>query len=115
MRVQLPLALLLASTAVACVDESTTPDSGEVVSALELENGGFDTTDEAPLFAAETMFQEATIEADAIQNDPMAADAEMRTMESALDADVRDVAVLWGRIPADPTATVARDWSGELR
>jgi hypothetical protein len=115
MRVQLPLALLLASTTVACVDDATMPENDEVISALELDNGGFDTTDEAPLFAADTMFQDAAIESDALAPDPMEADAEMRTMEDAPDADVRDVAVLWGRIPADPTATVVRDWSGELR
>lgn len=114
MRVQLPLALLLASTTIACVDDAGTTET-ELATALEQENGGFDTTDEAPLFAAETMFQDASIEGDGVQADSMAADAEMQTMENAVDANVLDLAVLWGRIPADPTATVARNWSGELK
>lgn len=109
MRLQLPLALLIT----ACVN-TPAPDE-DVTSALEQENGGFDTSDEAPMFASEEIFAEAAIEADTLVADPMETDATIASMEAAPNAEVLDVMMLWGQMPPDPETTVARDWSGELR
>ncbi len=114
MRYQLPLALLLASTTVACTTDEATTTETEVASALELENGGFDTSDEAPLFADDAAFAAAELEADRPIADPMLDDAEMRTLESAPGARILDVVVMWGHFRADPNAPTRHDWSGML-
>src|SRR4051812_13499294 len=119
MRAKLPLALLLASTTVACVDDakSAEPTSADVTSAIEKDNGGLDTTDEAPMFGAELAFDAASIEADAATADPMSGDPTIVAMTgpNATNVVARDLVILWGRMPADRTATTPRDWSGELR
>lgn len=114
MRAKLPLALLLAATT-ACVDN--TPSSTEdIAAALEQENGGLDTSDEAPMFDADQQFAAAEIEADTSVSDEMSADPVM-TQLAAPGANVvaRDLIIVWGRFPADRDATTGRDWSGELR
>lgn len=114
----LPLALLLATTTAACVDDAqppTEPTTDDVVSAIEKENGGLDTTDEAPEFGAEAAFTAAAIETDAAETDAMASDPAMTELASAPNVLARDLVILWGRFPADPTATTGRDWSGSLQ
>lgn len=113
MRLQLSIALLSVTACVNTPTEATEPE--EVVSALELENGGFETTDEAPMFAMEEAFADSSIEADALVADPMESDATIASMESAPNAEVLDIMMLWGQMPPDVTATAVRDWSGELR
>jgi hypothetical protein len=110
MRLQLSLALL---SITACVN-TPSPDD-DVTAALEQENGGFETTDEAPMFAMEDAYAETAIEADTLVADPMESDATIASMESAPNAEVLDVMMLWGQLPPDPDATAVRDWSGELR
>ncbi|MGE0549825.1 MAG: hypothetical protein AB7O24_18340 [Kofleriaceae bacterium] len=114
MRPQLPLALLLASTTAACLD-SASDETQDVLSALEQDNGGFDTEDEAPMFGEAELYASAEIEADAAIDDPMANDPALLEMQSAVDVSVRNLVIVWGQLPADPNATEARDWSGELR
>jgi hypothetical protein len=111
---QLPFILLVATSAVACVDSGTPADTAQVTSDLEKANGGLDTTDEAPMFADESAFDAASIEADAAYTDPMGADPTVTAMDQAPTVDGRDLILLWGRLPADPTATTVRDWSGRL-
>ena len=117
MRPQLPLALLLSATAVACVDDpSSKPTTEDVTTAIELENGGLDTSDEAPMFGDDLAYAAAQIEGDTAVADPMASDPTIVAM-GAPGANVlaRDLVIVWGRMPADRDATVGRDWSGELR
>jgi hypothetical protein len=117
MRYQLPLALLLTVPAtVACTNDSSAPDDDAtaVASSLELENGGFDTADEAPQFGEETLFAAADIEADAAVTDSIATDPVVTQLEANASVAVRDMIVLWGRMPADPAGAV-RNWSGTLR
>jgi hypothetical protein len=123
MRYQLPFTLrsslsfaLLLIPAAACTNDSggSDDDAATVASSLELENGGFDTADEAPQFGEETLFAAADIEADASVTDPFAVDPTVTQIEVSASAAVRDMIVLWGRMPADPTGAV-RDWSGTLR
>lgn len=116
LRSSLSVALLLTVPAtVACTsDASPEDDAATVASSLELENGGFDTADEAPQFGEETLFAAADIEADAAVTDPFAADPLVTQLEASAQVAVRDMIVLWGRMPADPAGAV-RDWSGTLR
>jgi hypothetical protein len=117
MRAQLPLALLLSATTIACVDEpSGKPTTEDVTSAIELENGGLDTTDEAPMFGEDAAYAAAQIETDTVEADPMASDPTIVAM-GAPGANVvaRDLVIVWGRFPADPSSTITRDWSGDLQ
>jgi hypothetical protein len=115
MRPQLPLALLLASSAAACVDPgaASSDSTSQVTSNLELANGGETTADEAPMFGDELAFDNASIESDAQVTDPMATDASVTALASSTTAVSRRVLVMWGRMPADPNGT-ARRWSGSL-
>jgi len=112
---KLPLALLAAFPLVACVDagDNTIPEtSDEVDSAIEKENGGLTTTDEAPMFASDQLFAAAALESDEAETDVMAAD--VNDMAAAPNVRIRNVLIVWGQMPADPTATAVRDWSGRL-
>jgi hypothetical protein len=118
MRVQLPLALLLASTTVACVDDASNgPTTEQVAAAIEQENGGLDTTDEAPMFGVDSAFDAAAIETDTVEPDPMSTDPQIVAMGAPGAANVvaRDLVIVWGRFPADRDATTGRDWSGQLQ
>jgi len=116
MRHQLPLALILASSTFACVDNSAsgTDDANQVTSALEQENGGFDTTDEAPLFGDDAAYEAAAIETTTAVTDVMAADPTVTTLENAPSGARHRVLIAWGRMPLDPTATTGRNWSGSI-
>jgi hypothetical protein len=99
---------------VACAD--TTPpeaDATAVASALEEDNGGFDTADEALQFGTPELFASAAIESDAAVTDALATDPTIVDLQAT--AEAHTVLVAWGQLPADPLATDARDWSGELR
>jgi hypothetical protein len=112
---KLPLLLLAALPVVACVESSDTaiPEtSDEVTSAIERENGGLTTADEAPMFASEPLFEAASIEAEAVESDPMA--PQVADMERTPGVRVRNVLLMWGQMPGDPTQTEVRDWSGRL-
>ncbi|HEX7838842.1 MAG TPA: hypothetical protein VF469_15300 [Kofleriaceae bacterium] len=113
-QLSLPLALLLALPAAACLDHGGTDDSQQVSSALEQPNGGFDTADEAPMFGADTEFSAAAIEDDNAATDPLAGDPATTAMDQASAAAGFRAIVLWGKIPADRSTTDSRDWSGSL-
>ena len=117
MRFQLPLALLLTVPTIACTDNAAPPaddDLDSITEAIELENGGYDTSDEAPLFGDDALYAAADIEADAVVSDPMATDPVVVDLEASATVDARNVVVMWGRMPADPDGAV-HNWSGELR
>ena len=109
MRFQLPLALV---TLTACMSNDS--EVAQVASDLEQTNGAFDTADEAAQFGEDQLFADAAIEADATVVDEMTADPAIAAMNRP-DVAAHDLAVVWGRLPPDPTATEARDWTGELR
>ena len=116
MRQQLPLALLLATSTFACVDN--TPggaelSEAEVTSALEQENGGLDFEDEAPMFGDQLAYQEAAIESSTPVVDTMAGDERVTTIENQVNGARHRVALLWGQLPPNPNAT-ARNWSGSV-
>ncbi|MBA2539960.1 MAG: hypothetical protein H0V17_10025 [Deltaproteobacteria bacterium] len=107
---KLPFSLLAALSFGACMTNDATPVE-EVTADLELENGGFDTADEAAEFGATTLFAEAQIEPASDVADEMQADI---TAMDVVGAEAHDMALVWGRLPPDPTATDGRDWSGTL-
>jgi hypothetical protein len=115
MRYQLPLALLLTVPTVACTNDAAPADDPDAVTAsLELENGGFDTEDEAPQFGDEALYAAADLEADVAVSDTMASDPVVVDLQANASVVAHDVIVMWGRMPADRDGTL-RDWSGELR
>lgn len=113
MRHQLPLALLLASSAFGCVDNNA-DDAEQVRSALEQDNGGLTPTDEQPLFGDDVAFQAASIESDTAVTDTMASDPTVTAIENQVGGVRHRVLIAWGRMPADLNATTGRNWSGSL-
>jgi hypothetical protein len=113
---QLPFALLLATSVVACVDNASAPtdDPSTTQAALEQPSGGETTADEAPMFGDQTAFDAAGIEADVAATDAMASDPAVTTIAAAPSTASHRVLVMWGKLPADPNSS-ARDWSGSLQ
>lgn len=101
---------LFAAAAVACGD--VTPEE-EVANALELDNGGLDTADEAPMFGEPEAFEAAALETDAAATDPLASDPEVATIRNRPDVAKHRVMVLWGQLPPD-RAAAAHTWDGRL-
>jgi len=110
-----PLALLVASSTIGCVDNaaSGTESTTATESALEQENGGFDTADELPQFGEQDLYQTAAIENDTGVTDAMSSDPSVTTIESAPNVERHRLLILWGQLPPDRDAT-ARNWSGSL-
>ena len=117
MRQQLPLALLLATSTFACVDNTPSgsePTEAEVLSALEQENGGLDFDDELPMFDEQLAFDTAAIEPSTPVADTMATDERVQTLERQVDGARIRLAIAWGRMPPDREAETGRNWSGSL-
>lgn len=96
-----------------CAAATEDDEVAQIGAALELENGGLDMEDELPAFGLEAELDELQVlTVDPALEEPMAADAEVRAMREGPDAAVFQVALDWGRIPADPTAEAPHDWSG---
>jgi hypothetical protein len=117
MRFQLPLALLLTLPTAACTDDAAAPggdDPDAIAQSLELEDGGFDTSDEAPLFGDDALYAAADLEADLAVTDSLANDPAILDLEASSSVVARNVIVMWGRMPADPDGA-PRVWDGELR
>lgn len=113
MRFQLPLALLLASSAFSCTDDASpsAPDPAQ----MDQQDGGYTTADEQPMFGAQPEYDAAAIEADAPFSDSMASDPSVVAMSGSPAVDGRDLLLVWGRIPGQPGAPQGRDWSGQLQ
>ncbi len=103
----------LVAAAGACTD-SPQDDADQIVSSIELENGGLDTEDEAPLFDAVDSFAAAAIESDSAYVDPMDGDTEIAALRTRGDVARLRIAAAWGQLPPDRTRDQARDWSGRI-
>jgi len=108
---QFAFALLFAA---GCVDGATdsTDTTDTAAQALEQPNGGFQMTDEAPLFDREADF--AAIEKDAAFSDTLASDPAVAELDAQASVARHRVLIAWGRMPPDLDATTARNWSGTL-
>ncbi|HWM87641.1 MAG TPA: hypothetical protein VNO33_17430 [Kofleriaceae bacterium] len=89
-------------------------EADQIASALEQENGGLTTEDEAPLFDDEDGFAEAELESDTAYEDPMETDPAVTEALAADGAAIYHTAVVWGQLPPDFDAEVAVDWDGTL-
>jgi hypothetical protein len=98
--------------AVACVGHGD--DAQSVSSDLEKPNGGFDTADEAPAFGDQAELDAAAIEADAVAADTQADDPTTMAIDQSSPATGFRMILVWGRLPADRTATDKRDWTGAI-
>lgn len=107
----LALASLFATTTVACTDDA--PDEDALAGALEQDNGGLDTTDEAPMFGADAEFAAAALEPDATATDPMATDAEVVALRERAGVAHQRIMVLWGQLPPD-RAAAPHVWDGRF-
>jgi hypothetical protein len=100
----------------ACTTDSSIDDEDTVVSALEQDDGGFDTTDEQPMFDLADEFGRADVErdAEAAFGDELD-DADLRALRDAVGAESHRVAILWGQLPPDRELERAKDWTGALQ
>jgi hypothetical protein len=89
-------------------------EADQAAEDLELEDGGFDTEDEQPLFGEAAVFEES-LDVETDYTDPLETDDEVDTMMNAPDAAIYATAIQWGQMPGDPTNAVARDWTGTIR
>jgi hypothetical protein len=103
---------LVAAAGAACT--TTEDEADEIVSALELENGGLDTEDEAPSFGEVEAYTAAAIERDTVVADPMDRDVEVVSLRERPDVQRLRVAAVWGQLPPSRDAEAARDWSGRI-
>ncbi len=103
----------LVAVAGACTD-TPEDEADQIVSSLELENGGLDTEDEAPSFDSPEVFASAAIEADAVYADAMDRDSEVVALRARGDVQRLRVAAVWGRMPPSREEVTRRDWSGRI-
>lgn len=106
----LSLALLLPATA--CMTDDVEDDAGEIASALELEDGGYDMEDEAPMFG--DGLADAELADGVVFDDPMETDLEVAAMREAPDAAVYNTLILWGQMRPDRDVDAPRNWSGRI-
>ena len=104
----------LVAVAGACTD--TPEDEADVViSNLELENGGLDMEDEAPMFGVDDQFTAAAVETGTAVADPMDRDTEIVALRERPDVQRLRVAAVWGRLPPSREDVTRTDWSGDRK
>lgn len=91
---------------------STDDDAASIDDALELANGGFEESDEAPAFGDDNLSSEETANEETA--DPVLEDAQVLAMMESQGAKFFDVAIRWGQIPGNLENPEAIDWSGSL-
>jgi hypothetical protein len=115
----LRLPALLACSLVAftggCTDNTPEDEADQIVSAIELENGGLDTEDEAPSFGEADAFAAAAIENTADVSDTMSTDTEVVALRERTDVQRLRVAAIWGRMPPSREELTPHDWSGTIQ
>jgi hypothetical protein len=107
------LACSLVAVAGGCTD-TPEDEADQIVSALELENGGLDTEDEAPAFGEAEAFTAAAIENSAAVSDTMETDTEVVALRQRPDVEHLRVAAIWGRMPPSRENVTPHDWSGSI-
>lgn len=105
------LCALLLPTAASCAQD-TFNDESAISNSLELENGGLDMQDEAPLFGEADLFESADLPEEAAFDDPISQDLEVTAMQAEASAKVVHASIRWGQLPIDLDNRDPRDWSG---
>jgi hypothetical protein len=108
------LACSLVAVAGGCTD-TPEDEADQIVSAIELENGGLDTEDEAPSFGEVDAFANAAIENTAVVTDTMETDTEVVALRDRTDVQRLRVAAIWGRMPPSREDLAPHDWSGTIQ
>ena len=106
-------ALMIALGAAGCTTDEL-DDAGQIASEIEMENGGLDMEDEAPMFGEPELYADADLVDEVPYDDSMESDTEVAAAMNAPDAVVYNATVLWGQFPGDPTNTQPRNWSGTI-
>lgn len=113
----LVLGILAAALAVGCGaardDQDESPEAGEIADALELENGGLAEADEAPMFASESLFTDAT-DPETPVTDELEATPPVMELNKKPDAAKIEVALMWGQIPGNLANQTPYNWSGKI-
>jgi hypothetical protein len=109
------LSSMMACAAVGCAGnvEGEDAEVSEISAALEQENGGLTTADEAPSFGAASEYVEVQ-EPETTIADTMAADPQAKPDLEAPNAVRVKAVVLWGQIPGDKDTLAIRVWDGKL-
>jgi len=94
-----------------CAQDQTEVDT--IATELELEDGGFEMSDELPMFGDSTLDVDFPEEVPVA--DPIEQDVEVVAMMNDVDAVLFNVALEWGQLPGDPSNTTPRNWSGQFR
>lgn len=113
------LSLLTIAAVTGCVGDTGQGDPAEVAAvqeALELDDGGFDTADAAPMFGEEAAFAEAGLDLeDPAIGDPIAAyGPDGAPAPDADEARAINVLVLWGQLRVDRDVESPRRWDGDV-
>jgi hypothetical protein len=95
-------------------DADTDVETGEIASALELENGGIDEADELPEFGLDDLVTEAGLPEEASTDDEMEEDPAVAEMLNKPDAVLFHTAAVWGQFPGNPELLTPKDWTGRL-
>jgi hypothetical protein len=104
------LTLLVSGCATDALDDADT-----IAENIELDLGGIDMEDEAPMFGAEALFdQTGTNEPELVVADDIESDPAVAIMMQAPDAIIFNAGVIWGQIGGNPDAEQPRNWSGTL-
>lgn len=116
-RSRVTLGILTATLAVGCGalrgDREESREAREIAAALELENGGLEETDEAPMFADEPSFADV-VDQETLVVDQLEADATVVALTRQADTARIEVALLWGQIPGNPANDSGQDWTGKI-
>ncbi|MBL4637184.1 MAG: hypothetical protein JKY56_25240, partial [Kofleriaceae bacterium] len=113
-RTLLASAALIALPLTACQQDSF-DDADSIAEQLQLDNGGLDMEDEAPLFGESDLFADAQFAEELDLSDAMADDAEVVAMAARSDAMRVDAVIRWGQLPFRSDISDDADWSGRLR
>jgi hypothetical protein len=109
--------LLLATNACnAPTDDEAVVDQEEVSEIrqqLEMDNGGFEMTDEVPAFGEPGLMDEATLP-EIPQQDEIAELDEISSMQLKPDAVLFHTQVMWGQFPLNWDAEQPRNWTGVI-
>ncbi len=111
------LGALAAALAVGCGavndERDESPEAGEIAEALELDNGGIEASDEAPMFAQADIFADA-IDPEAPVVDELEATPTVVELKQKPDAAKIEVALMWGQLPGSLTNKTPYNWSGKI-
>ena len=111
----LALGLAGCATDEAPILDDTFNNADEIASALELENGGLDMVDEAPMFDDVALFEASELSRDDVPYRDVISDRrEVRDMIENPAAILYHTTMMWGQIPGSREVDTPYNWSGQI-